>query len=1413
MSPEASFEELCSQISRCSPPTGAREFIRNGTPDGGVEFYWILKSKKIVGWQCKFFQGSLTTNQWAQLDKSFKDALENYPELTHYVVAMPQDLAQGREKNKKSFRDRWIDRINRWTALAKKKKRNIKIQYFGDSEIFNFLDAEDQSGRRWYWFNQVALTQQWFERRLKAAIANAGARYTPELNVEVPLRKTIEFLGRTEAFRKIVLTHRGKIRKTSRHVLGDSSAKLIAKTKLKKLSGLANVLDQALTDASERELLSIDWSEIKNQCREIINLSHELASEIRKKKEQQPVPRPPSPNLSDFMGMLLHEFDAWKSALYALVNEIEDCAAEVSEMKALLITGQAGSGKTHILCDVAAERVSNGIPTILLYGEHFQDEEPWSQICKQLQLQGIGCDELLQALESAGQAKQERALIIIDGLNEGVGKTLWNKHLPGMLAVLSSYKWVGLAISLRSGFEPYLIENGEIKDLNLVVRDHPGFADVEFNAIPHFCKHYGLNMPSIPVLLPEFQNPLFLKLTCEALRAAKRRDLPVGISGVKSTFDAFVSAIDAKLAKKLGLDPKDKLVHQSLEKLSQLMAQHQTYTLSHADAKSIVNKLAPADKFENSLFRHLISEGVLAETVRYGTDRTREDHIRFAYERFSDHLIAAHLLQSIPTAAKLKKEFGAKGAFSKFCAEPYANRGLLEAFSIQIPEKFALELHDLTPASIDKFEFAQILLSGLIWREQSTIGKNCIQFLLKSANANRAFRNSFFDTLVALSPIPNHPLNADFLDRILRRLAMPMRDYFWSTFISEYVTYGRETAVGRIIDWMSEHDSAALSSASAHLYATVLAWMLSSPNRILRDRSTKALVRLLENRSALLTTIVKKFADVDDTYIVERIYGVGYGCILRAPSLKDYKELAKFVFDKQFQSGSPQNNILLRDHARGIIEIASGSKVVPQDWKQKSTPPYKLSSLPKFPSAKTIEKYKMDNFDQTKTTLSNIYYLIMGDGDFARDVLHSNLSRWLSKASRAARAKQKDAHRWNRIGQIDWRGPQRWIFKRVIDLGWSEDLFGYFDHDQHRRSSLSRYDNRFEGFDRKYTWTALYEMLSMLQDAADFNDEDSDDLDTAYRGPWQLSYIRNIDVSRLEPIGAPPPYVASFPKQPSYDDWTRPTSDAEWVKRQSDLPNPLQLLEADNWLLLNGSFDWEAPVEHGEDKYDNPRRSFWFEVRSCLVNSSDASAVYNWLCKQDPFNDSLPKTPYSHDIFLGDFFRGCAFQYQNTSYYWRGGWTQSYGDKIPAPILITTDGYLNESGVYDNSFESSVNLRLPCEWLVNELGLRWNGEAGFVDSKANLIAVDPAYWELGKCRLLFNRSKLLAVLKARKLDLIWLVRGRKSILGERWGRDAFAGQLEMQAVCRTNSGKITGSMHGILIDTQRKQRKLKARSL
>ena len=94
-----------------------------------------------------------------------------------------------------------------------------------------------------------------------------------------------------------------------------------------------------------------------------------------------------------------------------------------------------------------------------------------------------------------------------------------------MLTTLSKYPWVGIAVSVRTSYEKTVIP-GELVPDRLIREIHHGFADHEYQATRTFFDHFGIVRPSVPLLVPEFQNPLFLKLFCKGLKNRGLKEVP-----------------------------------------------------------------------------------------------------------------------------------------------------------------------------------------------------------------------------------------------------------------------------------------------------------------------------------------------------------------------------------------------------------------------------------------------------------------------------------------------------------------------------------------------------------------------------------------------------------------------------------------------------------------------------------------------------------------------------------------------------------------------------------------------------------------------------------------------------------------------------------------------------------------------
>ena len=194
-SQQLAFEELCCQLASSENPRSTRK----GTPDAGVECYWQSANGDEYAWQAKFFL-SPSQVDWSQLDKSVKTAIEKHPRLVRYTVCLPIDRPDARQDNKRSMMDRWNEHVEKWQKWAQEQGRTTEFDYWGNHEIFMFLSQEKHSGRYFFWFHKDYFSNDWFKKRTEVAIAGAGERYLPELNVELAISDLFAGLGRTDDF-------------------------------------------------------------------------------------------------------------------------------------------------------------------------------------------------------------------------------------------------------------------------------------------------------------------------------------------------------------------------------------------------------------------------------------------------------------------------------------------------------------------------------------------------------------------------------------------------------------------------------------------------------------------------------------------------------------------------------------------------------------------------------------------------------------------------------------------------------------------------------------------------------------------------------------------------------------------------------------------------------------------------------------------------------------------------------------------------------------------------------------------------------------------------------------------------------------------------------------------------------------
>jgi hypothetical protein len=1004
------FEELCVQLAHFERPPESG-FIRKGTPDAGVEGYAVLPGGAEWGWQAKYFVKELGSSQWAQLDESVKSAIEKHPRLVRYIACIPLDLADPRISQRRSAKEHWDEHVDKWRNWASIRGMAVEFVYWGNHELLNFLNEPRHVGRLRYWFDIHRFGDNWFKARLEEAQKAAGARYTPEIHVGLPIADEFEAFGRTtHLYDRLAIRARelnDKLRsfeytiRSSTPEVPDisSSSALIAKRVRQVISALLELVPEPARELS--------FSQIADQAREAAEtetLAHILLERERDHEKNRTSPESGGGRLEYGTNPFQNQF-ARLTHLQSELRSIAEAlthAHSLASSNLLLLCGDAGTGKTHLLCDIAKKRLEEGRPTILLMGQLFlSTDAPWSQARQQLDLTDLSVEEFVGAMEAAAQASGCRALVMIDALNEGAGRSIWPDHLPPFLAHLERSPWIAVVLSVRSSYEHAVVrEDLRQRAARLV---HSGFAGCEYEAAREFFSYYHLDFPSTPIHSPEFRNPLYLKTLCVGLNKSGLRKIPRGFHGVSSTFDLYLDAINGWLSEpeRFDFNPKLRLVRLALEGLAKAFVETGDRWLPLSRAMGIVDGFLPGRHFSRSLYQGLVSEGILAEEGALFRAGATEEVVRIGYERLADYLVAQHLLGRHLNKLEPETVF-APGAPLGFLndSDRYVPSGLIEALCVQLPELIGRELPELAPGIIERWEFADAFRQSIVWRATTAFSNATRDYLNGLPRSEDEFGKTL-DALLTVATLPGHPFNALFLDRRLRNDAMPDRDAWWSTYLHRrWETRG---PVDRLVAWawsLQPDDNP--DDETVDLCAITLAWMLTTSNRFLRDRATKALVNLLTGRLKSAERLVERFWDIDDLYVLERVYAVAYGASMRSNDPLAVGPLAQRVYDHAFSSGSPAAHILLRDYARGVVECALhlGAKI--EIGADLIRPPYR-SIWPHIPTDEEIKPLMPDFSDGSATKRDNeiarahITGSVLHD-DFARYVIGTNTAstNWLS---------------------------------------------------------------------------------------------------------------------------------------------------------------------------------------------------------------------------------------------------------------------------------------------------------------------------------------------------------------------------------------------------------------------------------
>lgn len=621
-----------------------------------------------------------------------------------------------------------------------------------------------------------------------------------------------------------------------------------------------------------------------------------------------------------------------------------------------IIEGEAGCGKSYILGHLSDSLIKSHTPVVFLLGRDFDQKE--SIECNFKKLIGINCDldVFLNNCNCIGIERNQRFMILIDAINETEGRHYWKNNLRAFVDLIKRYPAVGLILSIRSTYIKDEIPDNFTKDDSIHLIHHGGLRGNEEEAIHKFCNYYKIAAPTLPLLNPEYSNPLMLHISCEVAQKEGHGRFIMAHTGASSLFDAYRKVYDSKFDDKNDIYDGKHIVSKSIKAIAKEFVDIGADRISFDHCDRLLSEKVGV-KYP-TLLKDLITSCILSKDYVPGEE---VEYIRFTYQRLSDYFMAEALINDCPNRDEIIEKF-ADAEFKKRLYKNTNISGIIEQFAILLPEKYNLDFWEVINLSEVDYLYksgAEILLESLAWRSKEHIDVDKIVKYLKTENFSHF---EYLNTLILLAPIPGHPFNSNRWHNTMKQMDLPHREQVLQRFLLDYSDVDNNYScphIDRLIEWAWRLGvSAEVDDEVARLTGQLMAWFLCSTKNALRDRTTKAMVNLLQGHVLSLISILKSFEGIDDPYILERLYAVAYGCILRTPNVSDKRLIGEYVYHYVFVDSNLPKHLLTRDYMCNIVEYAVENAQLTGVNMKNVLPPYN-EQIPEFPSKEEIDAYKI----------------------------------------------------------------------------------------------------------------------------------------------------------------------------------------------------------------------------------------------------------------------------------------------------------------------------------------------------------------------------------------------------------------------------------------------------------------------
>lgn len=1066
----------------------------------------------------------------------------------------------------------------------------------------------------------------------QGSIRSAGPRYSPgfapgspNLSIE-SLDRRISALALTTYFRERMRTAADELRENrrSRGYLAES----LFGDRVVGVGTIADDLD-AIAVAPESAAVRLGFRKLR---RDLGLVSRRLS--VEREQLQVQLTAVPAAELDASTGegrptrrsqinSRLQSIEELNQTLYPVrevADEVEGSAGP--DGNPILLLGEWGTGKTHFVCDFALHALSDGVPAVAVLAPSIGGGFALDEIAAQVGLADAA--DLLRQLDDLALAGGRRAVILIDAINEG-DRAAWRAQLPRVLRELRPYKNVALLLTCRTPFDQQVISDQVRKSVTVLY--HPGFEEQEFDAQLEFFDFCKLPALHVPLLSSEFARPLFLKLLCEGLvrlgkRAQKNRldGISSGQKGMTFVLENFVMSVGEEVETRHSIPRKTCwfLLKGRPERGEQGVAGRL------ADLRR--EWLAPQDVIDEiriqtqlseaaaaNLLNDMVAAGLLVEQLRYASGGYVEA-LALPYQRFSDHLVARHLLAAhldVGSESRLRRSFysnrrlGAVFMVERFRGS-FAEPGVASALMVEFPERVkrlqdgsgVAELLDYLPRGRRLLHpFLEAFAEGLYWRDAPAFGVQT-ERLVALLVARKEFNvvSQTFEVLVGLAARHHHPWNAAWLWNRLASMTMPGRDLKWS----EFVRMSDESSnISRLLAWAERPAALGVPRAVAENLLRLLAALTTTTQRLTRDRATRAMVYLGEVQPDVLFALVREAVTFNDPYVGERTLAAAYGVAMRTwgqsarhPQFDESLQvLARQLISEMLIPGGALGtwHALTRSYAEGIVRIAGLLR--PRAIRPSDRAILKRVPLPRESPFRRLSTITDDD---------------VADGE---STMHMDFENYTM-------GRLVDDRQNYDMSNPTYVAIRRQIADRIGRLGYRREDFEEADRLIARFADRGRDGARTDRYGKKYSWIAYFEMFGIRSRSGLLRDY-----------PHMEPRSTDVDVDPSFPP-EPPQWAAPVPDVFA----TSPLKRKAWLRDGDipDLPSIVKLGEVGGhrgkWILIDGV--------HRDSAGDGREVQAWFT--SAFIPSRGLEAIRAEFGDRIPQHRDLPEPGTDFYTFLGE---------------------------------------------------------------------------------------------------------------------------------------------------------------------------------